>query len=409
MKIAFISYEFPQDTADGGIATYVRQVAEALYGRGHTVEVFTASRCRSGAVAENGITVHRIFIADRSQFPDLIAPLFLVRHKEMHFDILEGPDYCAEARTAVSLTPELPYVVRLHTPEYLVGQVRYSLLPPKMKLRLRRLRLRHREKPAWNPYASQHTVERLHIQNADGILGISKAITQIVEKSLHLPQERLCTISNPYVPPQTLLDIPVNTETNRITFLGRLQERKGVLDLARAIPMALNRFPQARFRFVGRSVDSPSPNMDMKSYLERMLYAWRDRVEFCSEVPLDEVPSILSETDICVFPSLWENFPYVCLEAMAAGRGVVGSSAGGMGEILEGGKAGLQIRPNHPEEIGRQLLRFLRNPALRMEMGEIARSRILSAYSAEKICPQLETAYEQAILHRKRMGPRSVL
>jgi glycogen synthase len=55
MKIAFISYEYPPDTAVGGIATYVYHAAKMMNERGHNVEVFAASGKRSCSEVENGI------------------------------------------------------------------------------------------------------------------------------------------------------------------------------------------------------------------------------------------------------------------------------------------------------------------------------------------------------------------
>jgi glycogen synthase len=52
MRIAFVSHEYPPDTAFGGIATYVRQAATLLAGRGHSVEVFAAGP-KIGAVWAN--------------------------------------------------------------------------------------------------------------------------------------------------------------------------------------------------------------------------------------------------------------------------------------------------------------------------------------------------------------------
>ena len=47
MHIAFVSFEYPPDTADGGIATYVPQATWMLLARGHTLAVFAASRTRT--------------------------------------------------------------------------------------------------------------------------------------------------------------------------------------------------------------------------------------------------------------------------------------------------------------------------------------------------------------------------
>ena len=64
MKIALISYEYPPDTAYGGIATYVEQAARMLSERGHYVEVFAGSERRAQSSDESGILTHRILEHD---------------------------------------------------------------------------------------------------------------------------------------------------------------------------------------------------------------------------------------------------------------------------------------------------------------------------------------------------------
>src|ERR1051326_7229566 len=97
MRIAFVSYEYPPDTADGGIATYVQQAAQMLQMRGHEVEVFAASRERTHSCIEKGVAVHRILEHDRTAFAGKIAPVFIERHASSLFDVLEGPDFNADA------------------------------------------------------------------------------------------------------------------------------------------------------------------------------------------------------------------------------------------------------------------------------------------------------------------------
>ena len=124
---------------------------------------------------------------------------------------------------------------------------------------------------------------------------------------------------------------------------------------------------------------------------------WRDHLEFTDYLPIAKVHEYFGQTDICVFPSHWENFPNVCLEAMAAGRGVIGSSAGGMAEMLDGGKVGLLVKPEAPAEIAAAILRLLRDPAERKRLGALARQRVLSEYNDETIGAVLEKSYTLAI------------
>ena len=73
MRIAFVSYEYPPDTAYGGIATYVYQAAKMLRERGHQVEVFAASPNRAGTETENGFLVHRTNVKEQQKFTCFIC------------------------------------------------------------------------------------------------------------------------------------------------------------------------------------------------------------------------------------------------------------------------------------------------------------------------------------------------
>lgn len=402
MHIAFISYEYPPDTADGGIATYVQEASRLLRRRGHEVEVFAGSREREGLTEQEGVRIYRTLASTRDVFSEQVAPIFTARHHSAPFDVMEGADFRAEARFARRAVPQVPLVVRLHTPQFLVHRVRDLHQHGPLRDRMRRRALRHGEKPRWNPYSREHDAERLWLLEADEVVGISRSITEMMTRLWHLPPERICRIPNPYTPSAALLQIPIETDTRTVTYLGRLESRKGALEMAAAIPLVLHRFPAARFRFVGRaSPISPRHALDMRAYLEARLQAERHAVEFVGHVPLEQVPLILAQTDLCVFPSWWENFPYVCLEAMAAGRGVVGSRAGGMREMLDEGNAGEVVMPGNPHRIARAILRLLEDPERRMRLGTAARARLQTEYCAERIGPMMEASYLRAIRRKQ--------
>jgi glycosyltransferase involved in cell wall biosynthesis len=105
--------------------------------------------------------------------------------------------------------------------------------------------------------------------------------------------------------------------------------------------------------------------------------------------------------DLCVFPSLWENFPNVCLEAMSAARAVIGSSAGGMSEMLDHGRVGRLIAPGDSAALAREIIDLLKAPAERLRLGEMARKRVLEAYNENVIGELMEALYREAI-QRKR-------
>lgn len=395
MKIAFISYEYPPDTAYGGIATYVHQAAKMLSRRGHHVEVFTASPDRSGTEAEDGLLVHRISEKRQHKFSGPIGQVFADRHATVEFDVLEGPEYSADAREAVRLVPDIPLVIKLHTPSLFLFRLNYyeSSFLTKAQMYIYTLKA--------------DKVERSHALEADEIAAPSKEIGDKLVAEWGLDPAKISHVPYPFTPSKELLKIPVETKTNFITFVGRLEFRKGVVDLARAIPLILHRYPHTKFRFVGSSESSPNPKIDMRRYLENLVQPYSGSVEFTGYLPYESIAQVFENTDICIFPSVWENFPCVCLEAMAAARGIVGSKAGGIAEMLNNGDVGRLIPERSPNKIAEAVAELLEDCGLRMRLGAAARERVLTEYNADRVGALQEASYARAILRRRALGPRS--
>jgi glycogen synthase len=411
MKIAFISYEYPPDTAFGGIATYVEQAVQMLVSRGHDVEVFCGSLQREITETSDRLVVHRLCVRDRDEFAIKVAPRFAARHQVIGFDVLEAPEIGALARFALQLVPEIPLVLKLHTPSFVVGQMNF--VPPtiwqKTRWYLGAIRAGKRPRPyPSNTYRPEYELEKNHALEADEIAAPSQAIADLVIHHWKLNATQLSIVPLPYTPVPALLDIAIETYNQTVTFIGRLETRKGVLDLANAIPLVLRQRPQTRFRFVGANHPSPRSNLDMQQFLEKKLGAYATAVEFTGYLALDQIPTVLRDTDLCVFPSLWESFGCVCVEAMAAGRGIVASRAGGMAELLDQGKVGKLVAPKDPQGLATAILELLSNPDYRMQLGRMARERLLTEYNQNRIGELQEASYERAIWRRRSLGSRDI-
>lgn len=403
MRLAFISYEYPPDSAFGGIATYVEQAVRLMHSRGHDVEVFAASLEHEGLVERDGVIVHRICERDREAFARRIAPVFRERHAALPFDVIEGPEYYADAREITPLVPDIPLVVKLHTPSFLMWRIS---LGQSWTRNVRHFcgSLWRRTKPCWDP---QCNFEWLHAVDADEVATPCASLGELCVRGWKLDPKRTSLVPYPFVPPPALLAVPVESRQKVVTFIGRLEVRKGVLDLAKAIPAILRRHPDAKFKFVGRSVEI-KPGVEMREMLKRLLRNHMDAIEFVGPVNRDQLPSILQASDVCVFPSIWENFPNVCLEAMAAGRAIVASSEGGMEEMLNHGACGRLVKPRRPQVLANAVIELLNDSALREKMGLAARERILSEYNAARIGKLQEESYQRAIARRRAVGARLV-
>jgi glycosyltransferase involved in cell wall biosynthesis len=102
-------------------------------------------------------------------------------------------------------------------------------------------------------------------------------------------------------------------------------------------------------------------------------------------VSLFKIPEYLAQAGICIFPSLWENFPNVCLEAMSAGRAVIGSKNGGMHDMLSSINNNWLIDPNKVTDIAEAIIYLLENDNERMVYGERCRDKILQFYSRQLV------------------------
>ncbi|HUG62146.1 MAG TPA: glycosyltransferase family 4 protein [Methylomirabilota bacterium] len=416
MRIAFFSYEYPLELPLGGIATYVQQAARLLAGRGHDVHVFTASHTGGYSLDDEGVSVHQVAELEPTLFPVAAGPTFASVHATAPFDVIEGPDYGADAREAARIAPEAALVVKLHTPSIMLLEINYRERDFAGAIWQAARALRRRRLPRWGYRPEYETVlrnaivadriERICARSADRVSAPARSILHTLKRKWDLVPSRCTVVPYPYQPSRDLTDIPAGTGGAFVTFIGRLEVRKGIVDLARAVPAILSAHPDTRFRFVGPIDASPNPGVPMDRYLAAILGEAIVAVEFTGLVAPTELPRILAEAKICVYPSLWENFPNVCLEAMAAGRPIVGSSAGGMADMLASG-AGTLISPGDHRVIAKAVIDLLDRPSERERMGGRAREKLLTDYSGDKIGPQQETCYREAIEHRQASGPRS--
>ncbi|NEU06796.1 glycosyltransferase family 4 protein [Flavihumibacter sp. R14] len=398
MRIAYITFEYPPDTAVGGIATYAEQVARIMVSRGHDIEVFCASTYRTISEDIEGIKVHRINSNDRAQFNKQILPSFEISHAKKKFDIIESPEYYADGLEIKLKYPEIPLTVKLHSPSFLISEINntYFGFTKKSRFIISGLVRGKLYKSFWRHVSAKNDPEYLITRLADQIQTPSISLGDIVSKKWNIQRHKIHNIPNPFIPGEDLLNIPLSSDTATVTYVGRLEVRKGLVELCKAIAIVLKKRPLIKFRFVGRPLNSPVQGLDMKMFILNALQKNKNSLEFLEVLP-DQIARVYAQTDICVFPSIWENFPNTCLEAMSAGRGIVASKSGGMHDMLRDSNAGLLVDPLKFEEIAKSIILLLDNKSLRMEMGHNARNKVLKSYSNETIGVLAEAKYMESI------------
>lgn len=169
-----------------------------------------------------------------------------------------------------------------------------------------------------------------------------------------------------------------------IGFAGRLETRKGVLDLLEAWPAVAQAEPRAQLVLVGRGA------------LEEEVHALANRLERVTFLGYrDDVAALLKRFDIVAIPSHWEGFGLVAAEALAAGKPVVASNASSLPEIVRDQQEGLLVPPRDTSALSQALLRLLREPELRQRLGQAGHRRAQECFSHERMIEEYEVLLER--------------
>ena len=400
MRIAYISYEHPLGITGGGIGTYLGQIASLMSDRGHDVEVFTCYPLKSEVLNYQGYTVNRIQAASKEAFRNNVVEVFRLKQMISPFNLIEAAEYNADAYFVNKHFLEIPLVIKLHTPDFLIIRLNAYKANAVDKLRylLGGIRRGKLVKPYWI-YRKNEDIEYWQFLQATSVCSPSYSLANIIKKEWESGQP-IEVIPNLFIPNKGFLNIPVARYTEGkiiISFFGRLEKRKGILDLMNAIPNVLQSHQNVVFRFIGKPHPSPDNRLNMEDYIRHHLKKHLHYIEFLGPQPYENIPGLMAETHICIFPSLWENFPNVCLEAMAAGRAVIASNNGGMADMITDQKEGLLIKPNNTKSIAKAILSLCNEPQKIEQLGKAARKKVLEAYNAEKIGVHVEDFYRKAI------------
>jgi len=98
------------------------------------------------------------------------------------------------------------------------------------------------------------------------------------------------------------------------------------------------------------------------------------------------LPSLINNVDICIVPSIWEEpFGISVVEAMACGKAVLGSDAGGIPNIIEDNISGLIFKRGVKDDLVEKLELLMNDAELRERLGKAARRRVEENYSWDEI------------------------
>ncbi len=168
-----------------------------------------------------------------------------------------------------------------------------------------------------------------------------------------------------------------------VTYVGRLESVKGVDDFLAAVTPLKRDFPQLQIQVVGWHKERHS-----------LVREYRDTVTFTGL--RDDVPDILTGTDIFVLPSYSEGLSNALMEAMASGCACIATDIGGNRFLIQNGVSGFLFPPGDREALRSHVRRLIEDPAKRRALGIAARKRIEEHFDWTVVGEQYRTLFDEA-------------
>ncbi|HMX25594.1 MAG TPA: glycosyltransferase family 4 protein, partial [Blastocatellia bacterium] len=183
---------------------------------------------------------------------------------------------------------------------------------------------------------------------------------------------------------------PTRAEAPNILFLANLWRRKGIFTLLEAFDRVAREVPNCRLTIAGSGGE--------QAEVERRVAAshFRDRIELLGAVSRERTPELLRNCTLYCLTAYGEPFANSVLEALASGKPVVATAAGGIQEMIPDG-GGRKVPPRDAGALADALIEVLRSPELQAEMGRCNRQKAEQFFAWERVIDRLEGVYEQLI------------
>ena len=213
----------------------------------------------------------------------------------------------------------------------------------------------------------------LCIQFSQKIITVSDSLQESVQRLFPtLPASKICTIPNGVS--DDFLNIPINNAcTNgqiiKLITVGNLTKNKNIDCIVRSLHFLNNK--QFMLTVIG---NGPEIN-NIKHIIESL--GLQNEVDLLGNLPADEIPAHLGNSDIFILASHSEGRPNVILEAMAAGIPVIASNIEGIKGMITNEETGLLFEAGNAKHLAEKILRLNASLQLRANIGLAGRSFII--------------------------------
>jgi glycosyltransferase involved in cell wall biosynthesis len=390
MRVIMLSWEYPPRIV-GGISPHVHELSQQLQSKGLEVHVVTKETPDAPAeqVEASGVQVHRVHLAQKPN--DFVHEIQLLnnatdlRVRKLLEDwrpggeptIFHAHDWLSlDAARELKYEYKLPMLATVHATE------------------------KGRHGGIYNDTSRYiHEQEFWLTYEAWRVIVCSEYMKQNVVESFDVPWEKVDVIFNGVDSSKFKFDwLPGEREEVRsklalphekiVMFVGRFVREKGIQVLLNAATTILAKEPHTKFMIVGGG---------HRERLEKFV-DWAGltgKVLFTGFLANRALHQLYRVADVAVFPSLYEPFGIVALEAMAAGAPVVSSDAGGLPEIVRHDVTGTLSFVGNAESLAWAVINVLQNPERAAKLNEAATDRLERDFDWSHLADQTKAVYER--------------
>ena len=388
MKILMLTWEYPPRIV-GGIARVVHDLSKRLIKDGHEVTVVTYRDNADVPEYENdkGVNVYRVdnYIIHPNNFIDWILQLNFnlvskateIINKEGGFDVIHAHDWLvANAAKALKNAYGIPVVATIHATE--AG--RNSGIHDDTQRYI-------------------NDTEWMLTYEASEVIVNSNYMKNELQRLFGLPYEKINVIPNG-INLSNFTGIERDYDFRRqyamdnekiILYVCRLVYEKGIQHLIAAMPKVLSNYHDAKLIIAGRG------GMMDQLRQEASNLGLNNKIYFTGYLDSKQVQKMYKCADVAVFPSTYEPFGIVALEAMLAGVPTVVSDVGGLDEIVTHGVDGMKAYAGNANSIADSITALLYDHQLATNVAKKAKQKVKEQFNWEKIAQDTHFTYEKAV------------
>jgi glycosyltransferase involved in cell wall biosynthesis len=206
------------------------------------------------------------------------------------------------------------------------------------------------------------------------------------------------------------LNLDLNSKFDKKTlpvlyFLGNLLKFKGIHVTIQALAIVSRKYPGVKLLIAGRWADDPVFKVNeekIRQEIEEIIKTEKieDNVEFLGPVYGEDKLNLLKEANIFIYPSIYDAFPLVILEAMAAGNPVIAvNHVGAIPDVVIQKETGILVERQDPDEIAEAIIYLIENPEEQIKMGRAAFEHYKTRYTQEHHIDQMIKLFKQVLVN----------